>query len=37
MKFYQALPMLFIALSSCGDDSRSTDDPVEPSDKSLSV
>lgn len=25
MKFYQALPMLFIALSSCGDDSRSTD------------
>lgn len=27
MKFYQALPMLFIALSSCGDDSRSTDDP----------
>ena len=25
MKFYQVLPMLFIALSSCGDDSRSTD------------
>lgn len=25
MKFYQALPMLFIAMSSCGDDSRSTD------------
>lgn len=25
MKFYQALPMLFIALSSCGDDSPSTE------------
>ena len=25
MKFYQALPLMLIALSSCGDDSRSTD------------